>query len=154
MGEKEKNRKRNIILCSFSNSLLFQQGQFRLTLLLRQFMTLHCKCKVDETPFSPPTTYLQSREINEENEANSITSSRWRNGLMWRFLLVVWQYLEASLASDSHFLPVIVNQGFLPKIKVMLCCNHDQQNVGFGWSAYEIIFPFTSAAGIRKYLPV
>lgn len=78
----------------------------------------------------PPTTYLYTREINEEDVANEITSTRWRNRLIWRILPVIWQYLEASPAPDSHFLPVIFNQRFLPKIKVGLCCDHDQRNIG------------------------
>lgn len=99
---------------------------------LRQFTAFHCKCKVGENPTPLPhtTTYLHTSKINEENEANEITSTRWRNRLIWRILPVIWQYLQAWLASDSHFLPVIFNQRFLPKIKASVWRDHDQQNTG------------------------
>lgn len=69
-------------------------------------------------PHPPPSTHtFVPVKLTRENEANEITSTGWRNGQIWCILLVIWQYLEASSTSDSHFLPVIFNQPFLPKIK-------------------------------------
>lgn len=79
------------------------------------------RCEADEHPSIPPpppsTHTFVPVKLTRENEANEITSTGWRNGQIWCFLLVIWQYLEASSTSDSHFLPVIFNQPFLPKIK-------------------------------------
>lgn len=97
---------------------------------------------------SPPAEYLHTSDINVGNEANDITSTRWRNGLMWCILLVIWQYLEASPASDSHFLPVIFNQHFLPKIKESLHHDdYDQQSdaaAGLQHSGYLFMYYLNS----------
>lgn len=66
---------------------------------------------------SPPTHTFMPVKLTRENGANKLTSRGRRNGRIWCILLVIWQYLEASSTSDSHFLPVIFNQPFLPKIK-------------------------------------
>lgn len=71
----------------------------------------------DEPLPCPPTHTFMRVKLTRENGANDLTSTGFRNGRMWCILLVIWQYLEASSTSDSHFLPVIFNQPFLPKIK-------------------------------------